>query len=150
MSFAHLAWMPILLSMSAAYGECTLDAPAGALTFVHRHMVHNFNADPPDWMEDELKLWHSEAGDFCFVLSTLGPNGHQCGADGALEALGKERFRFSADVCSIEFSIQRSFIDLLVTDDWRRRGAGGVCPQRFECGMFGAVQSGRFLAQGKE
>ena len=54
MSFAHLAWMPILLSMSAAYGECTLDAPADALMFVHRHMIHNFNADPPDWMEDEL------------------------------------------------------------------------------------------------
>jgi hypothetical protein len=146
---AYVVWLPILLFVSTVSGECSVQAPSDAATFVRKHEVHNFNGDAPGVLEDELRMWRSEAGETCFALRTLGPNGHECGAEGVLEVVAKERYRFGADVCSIDLSVQRGFIELVVAGTWRRTGEGGVCPKRFECGMFGSIGSGRFLPRDK-
>ena len=135
----------LLFAGAAAFGECAIEAPSDATVLVRRHEVHNFNGDPPYWLEDELRMWRTEGGEMCFTLTTFGPNGHGCGAEGLLETVAKQRYRFGADVCSIDFSVHQGFIDLQVTDSWKRTGEGGVCPKRFECGMFGAIHSGRFF-----
>jgi hypothetical protein len=137
-------WLPILLFAGSVSSQCTDEAPSDATTFVRKHEVHNFNAESPKWVEDELKLWSASTGEVCFTLRAMGANGHECGAEGSLDTVAKEHYRFSADVCSIDLRIQRGAIDLLVADTWRRLGEGGICPTRFQCGMYGAIDSGRF------
>jgi hypothetical protein len=149
MKRAFMVGLPILLFATSALGECAAEAPSDATTLVRRHEVRNFNGDAPVWLEDELEMWLTGAGEMCFTLRTVGPNAHECGAEGSLETVAKGHYRFGADVCVIDFSVQRGFIELRVADTWRRTGEGGICPKRFERGMFGAIHSGRFLPRDK-
>jgi hypothetical protein len=147
MSRQQVVLLACLLLPQVGHSQCTAEPPPDARTFAHRHKVHNFNGEPPTWLEDKLALWSTSAGTTCFVLNTWSSNGHECGATGSLRLVEKGRYRFDAGVCSLNFAAQRDSFRLLAGDTWRRWGEGGVCPQKFECGMYGSVSSGLFVSQ---
>jgi hypothetical protein len=128
-----------------AFAQCADVPPGDASAYGHQHKVYNFNGEPPSAQEDTLFIWKSTSGDQCFSLDTLGPNGHECGAAGKLEVVASGRLRFNEGECSIDITPGNNSIQLTVGEMWRRWGAGGSCPKKYSCGMFGAIESGKYV-----
>ena len=145
LSCSAVVALAVLASFASrnAQADCG-DRPADASAYGHKHKVYNFNGEPPEWSQDTLFVWTSAQGEQCFSLETSGINGHECGAKGKLEAAGPRRLRFNADVCSIEIKSVGRSLALSAGKGWARSGAGGNCPKRFGCGMYGSVESGTF------
>lgn len=142
-----LVMLLTLMAQQTVLADCLSQPPSGEPQYVRKHKVYNFNGEPPSWLEDTLVLWKSNAGETCFALDTWGSNGHECGAQGVLDQISERNYRFNAGTCSINLALKGPSIDLVVAGTWRRSGAGGTCPPRFQCGMFGSVESGRFTQQ---
>lgn len=134
----------VFFAASGLHAECE-DAPKEAKTYVHKHKVYHFNGEDPSWEEDVLQIWTSASETRCFSVDTWGPNWHECGAHGVLEPISSNQYRFSAEECSIRLTENRRGIRLMAGKEWRRLGAGGSCPQRYSCGMYGSIESGNFL-----
>jgi len=135
-----------LCLLRGAVAECT-DAGESGQKYSRRHTVHNFSGEPPEEMTDTLVVWKTPNGQACFSLETWGPNGHQCQVEGALKSLSSNNFVFEAKKgCTLTVQRDGESYVLTASKGWERTGAGGVCPPDF-CGMYGSIESGKFLPE---
>jgi len=130
----------------AAFAECAETPPAQAKAFIRFHKVYHFNGEAPSRVSDELSIWNEENGGVCFVLSTTGPNYHECGVSGVALPQPRGQLLFKDGNCTLTFQVGAHSAKLTTSLGWERMGRNGTCTAH-RCGMFGEVESGVFQAK---
>jgi hypothetical protein len=137
-----------ILGMGAfhiALANCA-DVPSDAPKFMRSHQVHHFNGDPPSTVEDELVIWQPADGGNCFLLTTVGPNYHQCELAGQASLVESNKLEYKQGNCTITLQRAPATVDVTVSPGWQRMGEGGTCAKT-SCGMYGGISSGTFRAR---
>ena len=142
---AGLTILAIGASAHASAAECGA-APNTAELFVRSHKVHHFNGEPPSLVQDQLALWKTKDGASCFLLTTIGPNHHQCEVLSTASVIAENRLEYRQGNCLLTFEKGTQGIKLTASPGWERMGRGGVCTKT-NCGMYGEVESGAFRAK---
>ena len=128
-----------------ALADCA-DVPNDAAKFVRSHKVHHFNGDPPSIVEDELAIWQRTDGGTCFLLTTVGPNYHQCEVAGQASLTAPNKLQYREGNCTITLERAARTVGVAVSPGWQRMGEGGTCVKT-NCGMYGGISSGTFQAK---
>ena len=128
-----------------ALSNCA-DVPNDAAKFVRSHKVHHFNGDPPSIVEDELTIWQRADGGSCFLLTTVGPNYHQCEVAGQASLACPNKLQYKEGTFTITLERAARTVGVAVSPGWQRMGEGGTCAKT-SCGMYGSISSGTFRAK---